>query len=197
MNYELIINNELEYGQEFEVFSTNSSKLCVFVGENQSISEALNNKEKFDECMKLSVGAAKSLMLFDKNNELLENNISTWNSFNNIFDNILDLASYISFVDGCDIKQYLMNNPCITNKNIVLNDYVRITEFDKLEELSKEYKDYPNIHVRLEGNNSYIRLDECEKIMDEIRSRADIIRSLNLSRVENVRAVYDMVRSRE
>lgn len=60
----------------------------------------------------------------------------------------------------------------------------------------KECKDYKDFYVNLQGNSGYVKLDECKKIMNEIKKYVDHIKKLNLSPLESILYAYDMVRDR-
>lgn len=111
------------------------------------------------------------------------------------FDNLLDCIDLFLFYNDVDVKEILKENPILKNKKIVLNKFLNISDFEKLQELKKDY-DGINAYVRLDGNSDYVSLKSCEDTMNYIKNIGDKVKSLNLSPFETIIFVYDIVRDR-
>ena len=111
------------------------------------------------------------------------------------FDNLLDCIDLFLFYNDVDVKEILKENPILKNKKIVLNKFLNISDFEKLQELKKDY-DGINVYVRLDGNSDYVSLKSCEDTMNYIKNIGDKVKSLNLSPFETIIFVYDIVRDR-
>ena len=112
------------------------------------------------------------------------------------FNNIYDKVDFIRFDRNINAREVVDNNPFLKTKNIVLSNEVDISDYKTITKLKNQYHDCSNVYISLQGNFSFVRLDECGSIMDIIKEKSDFIKSLNLSELEQIMVAYDMVRNR-
>ena len=194
MKGELVLVDNLSYeDKEFEIYpSVYDFSLAIYVDEEKKLGEQLKNRQSFDECMDLY----RDFEFYQEEpNEYFEMVITY---IENNFDNIFDDIEYISLsFENTFIREFIKENPEVLSKKIVLNEFIEITDYDKLLRLMNEYSDMiDKIHVNFMGNKNYVSLSDCYKSISIIKNQADEIKKLDLSPMETIMYVYDQVRNR-
>lgn len=110
-------------------------------------------------------------------------------------DHIYDVIDLISIEKNIDINEFLLENPELKSKKIVLKEHLDISDFDKIEELYNKYKNI-DAYISLQGNIEHISLKQCMMTMNYIKNIGDKVASLNLSPFETIIYIYDIVRDR-
>lgn len=167
-------------------FSLHDFCLGVYLEQGENINDIFKNKKRF---------------LKDINRELENSDpeiIKNGNYVKDNFDNILDHIEYIILnFKKLDILDFIKQNEILQNKKIVIDEHINITDYEKILNILEKYKDYKqNIYVRLKGNIEYVSLEECKKVMEYILNQASKIKQLELSPMEEVMYVYDLVRNK-
>lgn len=194
MNKKINIIDDSIMGETFDAWVEDDYNISIHLMNGKLLSDVLNDKDTFIKDMKQSL-EIRELYMNDLEEDTYELTLKAWNYYKDNFEHILDLADFIC-INVSEPKKFIEENPTIKNKNLVLNEFVGISEYERVSELSKEYLEYPNIYITLQGNTGYVKLDECKKIMDVIKEYSDHIKSLNLSPLEQVMYAYDIVRDR-
>ena len=194
MNGELVLVDEIE-DDIFEYELNPSSydfSLVIYVDNNKSLNDQLNNNDKFLKCVNYmrKIGEHE-FNFYDEE----EDNIDY--IYNNL-PNILNDVEYIRFsFNKTNVIKYLKENPMLLNKKIVLSEIIDITDYDKLIKLMYEYNEIKDkVYISMVDNTNYVSLNDCYRTMSEIKRQADKIKKLNLSPMETIMYVYDQVRNR-
>lgn len=113
-------------------------------------------------------------------------------------ENLFDFTDYIIInFEDTNIYDYIINNPVLLNKKILLSNKLEISDYDKLLELMNEFQGlHDKIYVMLDGNMEPVNLIDCSKTMNEIKKQSEEIKKLNLSKMEAIMYTYDKVRNR-
>ena len=194
MSGELLLVDEIvDEIFEFEINpSSYDFSLSIYVDEKKTLDKQLKNIKSFNECIKYmqSIDVQEYNYYDDHSKEI--------NYVRDNLEYILDSVEYIKFdFKKHNIMDYINSNPKIISKKIVLNEILEITDFNRLMELIYEYKDIKDkVYVTLVDNSNYVSLNDCYKTMNAIKIQADEIKSLNLSPMETIMYVYDIVRNR-
>ncbi len=188
-----IMDYTLVEDMEFRI-DASSYDFCleIYVDDNKTFEKQLKNKEEFKRCMN---GIREFREHYDEPNPEEDKKIDY---IDENFDNLLDSVEFIKIsFDEKDPKEYIMNNPSLLEKKVVINKELVITEYDELLKLMKKYKGLEDkIYIRLEDNSDYLSLNECFNIMNAIKEKVEYIKGLNLSPMETIMYVYDQVRNR-
>lgn len=94
-----------------------------------------------------------------------------------------------------DIAEYLRRNPELLDKEIVLAEFLDL-DMDTCLRLKEVFKDFPNIKLRIDGNNELISLSEYEKTIEAIDSIVEKINRYDYSPLEQLILAYDLIRDR-
>ena len=119
------------------------------------------------------------------------------------FDSVKDIIDTIDFIEldfnKTNLIEYIKNNKILSNKKIIINEHINIDDFNKINNLLEQYKDIKdNIYVDLQYDNyKCINLISCLNIMNEVKNITTRIKNYNLSPIENIMYVYDLVRKNE
>ncbi len=122
-------------------------------------------------------------------------------SYENILNNPSYLWDYVDYVHlylfSSDPLKYIEDNPILLKKKIVLKDKISYGDIDKVKEIKNKYSKYlNNIYLNVEGNSEYLTVDDTISTLNKVEALASDIRKLNLSPLENMVYVYDLVKSR-
>lgn len=196
MKGELVLVDEILFdNQEFELnYGAYDFSLVVYVDGEKTLEKQLKNKDKFKKCMEEKFGSIRKVEM----DGLLEEEVEISQYIENNFESLLDSVEFIRLsLDSQSPKEFIEKNPIILSKKIVLEETLRIDEYDKLIELINKYKDIVDqVYVSLNGNENYVSLLDCYKTMNKIKKQADNIRNLGLSPMETIMYLYDQVRNR-
>ncbi len=190
MGKELRIIEDLDANATFELIAGEYNCLIINLDEEKSFLDCLKDKNQFIEDMNFDIEFQ------GKEYEKDEEREKVWQYFYDNFDDILNKVDYISLFINEDLKEFINKYPILKTKKLVWKESISISDFDKIDYLMKECKDYKDFYVNLQGNSGYVKLDECKKIMNEIKKYVDHIKKLNLSPLESILYAYDMVRDR-
>ena len=173
----VIIDHENKVEKCDKGFASYSSyfdySLFLYVDENTDFTKQVKDKEFYKEFMEY-IDENTSEDAVDKYEYLVEN-----------YDNLLDAAEYVKIDFNGGVKKFILNNPILLTKKIVLPDYLVITDIDRVSNLMIEYQDMlDNIYVSLKGNSKYVSLKDCRDAVFYINGIANHIKSLGLSPLE-------------
>ena len=139
-------------------------------------------------------------------NDCLKNDFPELTNINNILNdilnnkiNIIDTIDTIEFDSECqhlDILNYLHNNKILQNKTIIIGDFFSLNDISKIKAVAHEFKDYPKLKIKLEGNIEAINIEEAIKTINAIDSIVGRIKKYNFSPLEQIMYTYDLVRNR-
>lgn len=202
MKIELVLVDSIdEDGSEFELSVYPFNNFNIYVNEEKTLEKQLKNRESFDRCMNIrnkfndefyeefdeEIDEEFNLKLKQRDDYICQN-----------FENILDSVEFIKLsFSTLNPRKFINDNPIVLSKKIVLDEELRITDYDKLLELMKEYEDIiDNVYINLVGNRDYVSLIDCYKTINAVKKQAEDIKKLNLSPMETIMYVYDLVRNR-
>lgn len=195
-NYNLIITDNRDFDEIFGINSLENDVLTVYHDEELSFENNLKNLEQFRKDKKSELDIQFDLAQLEDDDRHYNESKRIWDYFENNFDNIYEAIDYIVLdIDGDDFD-FIENHPILKDKKSVICYNIDITNFDLVDSLSNKFKEYSNIYVSMQGNTEYVNLKDCFKIMNEIKSKADFVKSLNLSPLESIMVAYDLVRDR-
>lgn len=178
---------------EFEIKdSVHDFCLSIYVDDDKTLEMQLKNRKSFDYCMNYS------RKFREQNGSINEDEEKEIQYIEEHFDSLLDSVEYIMLnFSEQNKKDFIMKNPIVLSKKIVLDDTLEIFDYDKIMELMDEYEDIiDKVYVTLAGNLNYVSLLDCYKTICTIKKQADDIKNLNLSPMETIMYVYDQVRNR-
>ena len=167
--------------------------LRIDIDSERSLKEELEDKSGLKETLE-STKYYNELEESDHSHELLKKA----EYINDNFDNIYNDIEYVSLnFDNIDDKEYIKNNPMILDKKIVLSDVITLDDYEKVENLIKEYDSIKDrIYVNFIFNNGYVSIEDAYKTIKIIKNKAEEILKLNMSPFENIMYTYDIVRNR-
>lgn len=189
----VLVDSVFSKENEFQL-SASAQDFCmnIYVDDECTLEHQLKNKKSFDDCMEVYIEYRESDGSFTEEEEKQIRYIS------DNFDNLLDSVEYIKLCfSELDNKEFIKKNLIVLSKKIVINEFLDITDYDKLMKLIEEYDDIKEkIYVSLGGNNNYVSLLDCYKTMNTIKEQTNEIKKLGLSPMETIMYVYDQVRNR-
>lgn len=109
---------------------------------------------------------------------------------------ILRNAEYVTFYFDIErVAMYVKNNAVLRNKKIVFEDALKM-DSDTIEKIGQLFDDKTNLYFMLEGNSNLIGYDEFVRTMKVLNGIVDEIKLLDLSVLETIMYVFDLVRDR-
>lgn len=193
MKGELVLVNGSEYKKD--IFSVIPSYydfgLSIYIDDENTLEKQLSKKdilisriESYIDCLAEYESEDEETKIYDA----LKNNIN----------NLLDNVEYVKLVlDDVNVIDFINNNPIIQNKKIVIPEFIKITDYNKVKELLTIYDKYKdNIYVKMTNNQGYVSLTECFNTINKIKEQANSILKLGLSVMETIMYTYDQVRNR-
>lgn len=185
-----IMKNSGEFENQISIGFNDMYDICIRACLNdRNLLDILKDRDLFEKAKEEEISDKEIFGIDSSYNEYAYNYVLE------NFDNLLDCIDLFLFYNDVDVKEILKENPILKNKKIVLNKFLNISDFEKLQELKKDY-DGINAYVRLDGNSDYVSLKSCEDTMNYIKNIGDKVKSLNLSPFETIIFVYDIVRDR-
>lgn len=185
-----IMKNSDEFENQISTSFNDMYDICIIACLNdRNLLDILKDRDLFEKAKEEEISDKEIFGIDSSYNEYAYNYVLE------NFDNLLDCIDLFLFYNDVDVKEILKENPILKNKKIVLNKFLNISDFEKLQELKKDY-DGINAYVRLDGNSDYVSLKSCEDTMNYIKNIGDKVKSLNLSPFETIIFVYDIVRDR-
>ena len=185
-------------GSGFELYPHYSGKnmgisLHMGIDKRHTFEKQLKNRKGFEEYVEERTEFAN-----ENGTPLEEDELKTIEYIRNNFDNLLDCMGEVRLIfENIDSLDFIKKNPILLSKKIILRDEISILDYDKVVGLLDKYREViDSIYVIMEGNSEPVSLVDCYKTINEIKSQADSIKSLNLSPIENIMYVYDKVRNR-
>ena len=179
-----------EYGEIVELGEGFCDINLIIYLNGKNLMEVLKDKQLFIECKEKEVESMKQHdYLFAKKEE------QVFNYLIDNFEQLIEMVDYVNISSQKSIKEFLDEYPILKTKKIVLDGWLQISDFDKVEEYTKEYEGL-DIYVCLEGNSQYTSLKTCKKTMDFVKEISKNIITLNLSQFEAIIYTYDLVRDR-
>lgn len=166
------------------------------------------------QCISLNIIADKSdcfEKLIDETTiktELLKTRNET-NDFFNIDRNIKLIDSYLKknlYINRNDIViagdyeqilEFISKNDCLKKYKVTILIYQSELSFlELLDKIKKDYKDFNNLYIQTPENECAVLIKDYLDSMKYIDNLVKYIKSLNLSKMEQVMYTYDLVRSR-
>ena len=120
-------------------------------------------------------------------------------SLNSIYDAI-STCDYIQLnFRKIDLLNYIKNNKLLSKRKIIINENIKLNDFNLINELINKYQDYKkNIYVNFEYNNfDPVSLENCLNTMNKIKEITDRINSYDLSELEKIMYAYDIARNKK
>lgn len=115
---------------------------------------------------------------------------------NENIDNIIDFVDMIHLdLPYDEVIKYIEANPILKTKKISINGDFEISN-ESIKEVKEIFKNYPNIYIKLIGNDEEQSIKECEKTINKIEELANHIKKYNFSPLEQMMYAYDLVRDR-
>ena len=197
------------YELYYYTFADKNAELAIFTDKSKGISDLLSNKEDIYDALVEANDTYNDLNQYDEDMKF------------NTIDNLEDLLSNIvyvhfkaskaefdykyncpnyddDFADYTDeeeievIDEYLNNNPEYKEYPIVAPGYTKFdTDYEAIED---KYKEYKELYVHPEGEDEPISIDKAK--VNTIDSVINDIKKLNLSPLETVILVYDLVKEK-
>ena len=115
------------------------------------------------------------------------------------YKKLFDENEYI-YISGeyKDLVKFLNNNKDeLKDKKIVINRKLYLSESKDIEFILNNFSSFNNLYFMLEGNIKIISLEELSLTYKSIKTICEKIRKYNLSPLEVLVFVYDLVRNRE
>ena len=172
--------------------------LAILVNDKYSLEEQLNNKDELTKTLKQFINEYEDDNFYDDFETVRKQSIKELNYLIKNKDKLLNVCDFVRLnFDKLDKYEYIKNNHLLDNKNIVISEDISLMDEDKLNKLLDKYKDIKDrIYVFLEGNLNYASLEESKKTIESIKNVASGVKALNLSPMETIMYVYDLVRNR-
>ena len=148
--------------------------------------EDILRRDSFDKLLR------DTLSTLDENEEVYKYAIEGINKLLLTDFPVLDNSEIsINLEEGID--EFIDKNPCLQNKQLIVNGGYDINheDLDPLLEVFKDHKDYL---VLVDGNSSYVTIEEYEKTVLAIDVIVNKIKKYNLSHLEQIMYAYDLVR---
>ncbi len=169
-----------------------------FINDEYIIDLYLSPEMKFNEMMSeknIFKMLKENLDIFKDNYDLFENSLNIIDVIINNDIKILDNCHKIKIDCTYDSVKYIENNKCLLGYDIYLNE-VFFANNDDFKFVKMLFGKYENIHVLLNGNSKYIKLNVFEKTVQHINEIIMKIKKYNLSPLEQIMYAYDLVRNR-
>ena len=173
--------------------------LSILVDDNHLFENQMKNKEEFVKIIQSFIDEYKyNIYDLPEFEETRKQSIDELTYLLNNFSNLLKECDYVRFkFENIDEYKFIQDHQYLLNKKIVLNEVISLTDEKKINNLLDKYKDIKDkIYVSLEGNLDYASLEECKKTIETIKLIANDVKKLNLSVMEQIMYVYDLVRNR-
>ena len=107
---------------------------------------------------------------------------------------ILDNSEIVVYPED-GIKEFIDNNPCLKDKQLLVNGVFDINH-ESLDPLLKYFDNHKDYQVLINGNTKYVTIEEYEKTVLAIDEIVNKIKKYNLSQLEQIMYAYDLVRDR-
>ena len=107
---------------------------------------------------------------------------------------ILDNSEIVVYPED-GIKEFIDNNPCLKNKQLIVYGVFDINH-ESLDPLLKYFDNHKDYQVLINGNTKYVTIEEYEKTVLAIDEIVNKIKKYNLSQLEQIMYAYDLVRDR-
>ena len=162
-------------------------EISLNINPNDDLEEILK-RENFDKILR------DTLSGFDKDDEVYKYSIEGINKFLTTDFPVLDNSRIsINLEEGID--EFINNNSCLQGKQLIVNGEYDINhgDLDPLIEMFKNHKDYL---VSVDGNISYVTIEQYERTVLAIDDIVNKIKKYNLSSPEQIMYAYDLVRDR-
>ena len=162
-------------------------EISLNINPNDDLEEILK-RENFDKILR------DTLSGFDKDDEFYKYSIEGINKFLTTDFPVLDNSRIsINLEEGID--EFINNNSCLQGKQLIVNGEYDINhgDLDPLIEMFKNHKDYL---VSVDGNISYVTIEQYERTVLAIDDIVNKIKKYNLSSLEQIMYAYDLVRDR-
>ncbi len=195
----LYVNDSDMYESIFEdVISAGDFIISVNSSNPDDLNKNLHNKKEYNLYLK----NLKKDLLDEKNRlgyYLFVKDKYSYFKNKNIDKVIKDIEFVEFFLDNNNIKDYLIKNPFLLSKKIVVDYYGDILNKEKIYEIIEEYNGILNpeqIYIKMDGNMDYVNVIDALKTIDKITDISNSIKKLNMSPIEEVMYTYDLVRHR-
>ena len=108
---------------------------------------------------------------------------------------ILNNIKTISIEFDDDMAEYLKQNPCIANYDVIISNEVKLNHED-FNTIKDNFEGFKSVKVNIEGNNRLVPFSEYEQALHAIDKIIEPIKKYDLSPFEQVMFAYDLVRDR-
>ncbi len=120
-------------------------------------------------------------------------------SLNSIYD-VISTCNYIQLnFKNINLLKYIESNKILSKRKIIIDESIKLNDFDSINYLIDKYKDYKNnIYVNLEYNNfDPVNLVNCLETMNKIKEITDRMKSYDLSELESIMYAYDIAKGKK
>ncbi len=189
INQDTELNDYSFTGDEYKDYS-----LTVKLNLNENYSTLIKGKKE-----KLQKALAESKKLFMMGNSFYDKElISIIDSYKDKEDKLFEDIEFVNFDFSMEeTAKYIKENPDIKTKKIILSDTVDLS-WECLKKIETIFKnDVDCLYFRLSGNTDVVSFNECKQTLKIINQICAEVKSLNLSPIEQIMYVYDLVRNRE
>lgn len=156
-------------------------------------------KVEMSDFLKESKKYIESTKIEDNSNRLNVLNKLSLKSINSIITSADFIELRFKDKDYNQYLSYINNNRLISNKRIIIDESIELNDFNKINTLLKQFSGLEdNIFVKLEYNTyDPVSLNGCLKTMNIIKEITDRINNYDLSQLEKIMYVYDLVKSKK
>ena len=109
----------------------------------------------------------------------------------NLLDEFTDII--LDLDDDNSINRFLISNPQLLNKRIMINKQYDINSFEYIKET---FKNIPNLYLNVHGNKEFISINDYQKTTTIINDIITKIKQYNFSPIEQIMYAYDLIRER-
>lgn len=181
-----VYNYDIEYDDEYEYIIRINTDLT------ENFLDLISDYHDMDEAIDFSIYFSET-----DDSEYAEDNIAFLKECKSKKLELLQNAKYVEFDFTIEeIAKYVKINPILKTKKIIINDSYDLN-IEKLQILKDAFSDYrDNLYFNLSNNSKLISFNECNETYNAIEKITKEVESLNLSPLEKIMYVYDIVRNK-
>ncbi|MGN1370855.1 MAG: hypothetical protein ACI4XM_01040 [Candidatus Coprovivens sp.] len=184
-----ILNEKISVG--ISIYKDYSYAIDMYFKDNESFIDAINNKANL-AVVKESIEILKLDFAFEDEHQVYE--IVREQIENQSF--YTDNSDFYFFGDVKSIGKFLRKNyELFKDKNIILGSYIDLDE-KLLNELKEYFKYFPNVKLKVSGNEELVTINEYERTIYGINQIVNRVKSYGYSPFEELICVYDLIRDR-
>lgn len=194
-----LIDNWSKIYSNWEVLSDYNEnydyRLLLYVDGSEKIEDLLKDKTGLIEIIDAQIDFLRTEKLDDIDTE------ARIMYYQNLKDNIDKIDNGIECItldfDELDYCDFIKNDPFFTDKPIIIDKQVDVTDHDFVEYLNKnagKYKD--SIYIRMKNNTELIGIDNCLDTIEYIKASIEAVEKYDMSPMEKIMYIYDRLKGR-